>query len=520
MNAYKEFQNFNAIAFKVGDQNYIYDSFSNRIVRVDKIVIDIIDDTFKFQKDEIIRKYRDIYKTSLISKAFDNIVEAREKSNIFLHFTLPSLSISSNVNTLEKVKEKVSNNLNKLILNVTENCNYRCEYCIYSGCYENRRIHNKLNDLSWDIGRRAIDFFIDNSNSSDERFISFYGGEVLIRFNYFIKKAIKYAQKKDPEIKFSLTTNGSLLNKEILEYFAEYDVSLTISLDGPKELNDRYRRFKNNKPTFENIVEKLRLIKNKFPDYYSNKIRINAVLIPHHDYEVLNKFFAGDSIFSFLKDETKFSVGVVNPDKNDFVKKYKYDDFFYKFLVKMFEIYRHYHINSLPLSEIPVTRSLLSRNIKLIHFRDNKPLNEYSYYWPNGVCIPGMRTLFVSHDGSLYPCEKLYDFGRMCIGDVFNGFDYKRIADFIDKYCETTIPACKDCWNFRLCSLCFIDLCDQKSDTFNLRNRVNYCEALKYITSLYLKYYISIRDIKDNAFDYLLDGEDLKPKYVDKMLED
>lgn len=519
MNAYKEFQNFNAIAFKVGEQNYIYDSFSNRIVRVDKIVIDIIDDTFKNEKEEIIRKYRDIYKPALISKVFENIIEAREKSNIFLHFTIPRLSISSNGNTLEKVKEKVSNNLNRLILNVTESCNYRCDYCVYSGCYENRRIHNTLNDLSWDIGRKAIDFFIDNSNLSDERFIGIYGGEPLIKFDY-IKNAIKYAQKKDPKIKFSITTNGSLLNEEIIEYLSKYDVLLTVSLDGPKEIHDKYRKFKNNKLTFETIIGKLKLMKDKFPDYYATKVRINAVLAPHHDYKALNNFFSGDSIFSILKDETKFSIGVINPETNDFAKKYKYNDFFYKFLAKMFEISRHYHINSLPLSEIPVTQSLLSRDIKLIHFRDNKPLNEYSYYWPNGACIPGMRTLFVSHDGSLYPCEKLYDYGRLCIGDVFNGFDYIRIADFIDKYCETTIPACKDCWNFRLCSLCFISLCNQKSDTFDLRKRVKFCAALKYMTSLYLKHYISIRDTKYNAFDYLVDGEDLKPEYVDKMLED
>lgn len=517
---YNEFKNFKAVSFEVGANQYIYDTFSNRFAKVDRCVLEIIEDTFQLTKAEIINKYKDRYDSSILSHTFDNIENLKRDHKMFLNFTIPSLSISAQKSTLDKVKEKVSCQLNKIIFNVTEDCNFRCEYCVYSGNYPYRRVHNKSNDISWPIGKKSIDFFLKNSNLSKDRYVSFYGGEPLLNFG-FINKMVKYTKKIADNIKFEITTNGSLLDEDKIKFIVENNLGLSISLDGPQQIHDRFRKFESNKPTHNLIIKRIEYLKKNYPTYYSSKLSINVVLTPHDkDFNTLNDYFAKQPLFSGLKDAKKISIGVVNPAINSYVEKYKYNDFFYKYLAEMFKIYKYYLINSMDITEIPIAKDLLARFIKTIHFRTVKPLSDYTYYWPNGICIPGMRTLFVSADGSFYPCEKIYDYGRMYIGNVFDGFDYERIAHYIDEYSKTAYQDCRNCWLFRLCSVCFLNICDYRADTFNLKKRRPFCEALKYVMASYLKLYVSIREQNDHAFDYLPVEEKWQPAYIDQMIDE
>ena len=174
---YKEFKNLNAIGFKSSLFSYIYDSFSNEILRVDPIILDVIDDSFDLSKEQILEKHKGKYAKRLILEALDSIAKIQRNKKALLTFRIPRFSISPHESTRDCLPQKLDNQLTQLALNVTENCNLKCEYCVYSGNYVNRRKHNKSHEITVGLAKKAVDFFCAHSRGSEERYLSLYGGE-------------------------------------------------------------------------------------------------------------------------------------------------------------------------------------------------------------------------------------------------------------------------------------------------------------------------------------------------------
>lgn len=109
--------------------------------------------------------------------------------------------------------------------------------------------------MDWNTAKKSLDFLLEHSIDNEIVNIGFYGGEPMIEFD-LIKKCIEYAKEifKGKDIQFSITTNGTLINKKIIRYFVKNKVNLTISLDGPKEVHDKNRRFCNGSGTFDKII--------------------------------------------------------------------------------------------------------------------------------------------------------------------------------------------------------------------------------------------------------------------------
>ena len=163
-----------------------------------------------------------------------------------------------------------------LMLQVTQQCNLRCEYCAYSGMYDNRVHSNKR--MTFALAKRSIDFFIDHSRESKRVTFGFYGGEPLLEFS-LIKQCIEYIenQMEGKEIHYAITTNGTLLNDEIGEYFAKHNISLAISLDGSKKEHDLHRKFRNGKGSFDVIMNNIKRIKERYPEYGKNIVFVPVV---------------------------------------------------------------------------------------------------------------------------------------------------------------------------------------------------------------------------------------------------
>lgn len=145
--------------------------------------------------------------------------------------------------------------LNFLILQVTQNCNLRCEYCVYSGNYRTRSHDNKR--MSFDLAQKGIDFLYQHSRDSTRIIIGFYGGEPLLEFD-LIKKCVFYIEKLfyGKKVIFTITTNATLLKESVVEFLVEKNFNLIISLDGPKEIHDKSRRFSNSKKSsYEALIE-------------------------------------------------------------------------------------------------------------------------------------------------------------------------------------------------------------------------------------------------------------------------
>ena len=155
--------------------------------------------------------------------------------------------------------------MGNVILQVTQNCNLRCEYCVYSGSYINRVHTNKR--MSFETAVKTIDFLAAHSLNCNEVSIGFYGGEPLLEIE-LIKKAVSYAKEVfgEKKVNFNMTTNATLLNMDIADFLVQNDFNITISLDGPRNIHNKNRIFANsNKGTFDLIMENIALIREKYP---------------------------------------------------------------------------------------------------------------------------------------------------------------------------------------------------------------------------------------------------------------
>ncbi len=171
------------------------------------------------------------------------------------------------------------NCINDLTLQVTRDCNFKCRYCLYASDTQVERHHENRN-MSWDIAKCAIDFLYSHSVDAKQVKISFYGGEPLLNFS-LIKNSVIYATEvfQAKPISYSMTINGALLNDEIIDFLQQYKFFLTISLDGPKHIQNFHRKFlANGNGTFDTVYNNILRIKMKYDDYFKEYVTFNPVL--------------------------------------------------------------------------------------------------------------------------------------------------------------------------------------------------------------------------------------------------
>ena len=115
--------------------------------------------------------------------------------------------------------------LTKITVQLTQNCNFRCKYCIYSETHNTRQRSHSTERMTWETAKKAIDFLREHSVDSPEVNIGFYGGEPLLEFP-LLKKAVEYSEQQfeGKKLTFNITTNGTLLNDEMIYFFQEHDV--------------------------------------------------------------------------------------------------------------------------------------------------------------------------------------------------------------------------------------------------------------------------------------------------------
>lgn len=348
--------------------------------------------------------------------------------------------IKKNINDNE-IRSKLSS-IRNIALGVTEGCNFRCKYCVYSGDYLYLRKHNQKR-MNFKTAVRAIDFFLNliRSNKRTRKLnkfgIGFYGGEPLLEFE-LIKEVIKYTRKqiswekfgKDFEIEFRITTNGSLLKENVVDFLKEEDVFLDISIDGPKEEHDRYRVYKNGGGTWDIIMENIKRIRKKYPDYYKTRVEHLSTIHPAHDQDKIERFFKTNTkLFDF--DRIRFSSVSGELLKSEGKKKL---------------------INE---SKKKIGRLILLNAIKYV-ITDKFKLRSINHIHKfTGACFPGGEKVFVDVDGRFHICEKISPYYP--IGDVDRGFDIRKIKNMLHEYNREIIE--KKCWNCEfwfMCGICFV----------------------------------------------------------------
>ena len=347
-----------------------------------------------------------------------------------------------------------------LILQVTQNCNLRCEYCLYSGGYKTRKHQNKRMNLI--TAKAAINFLKSHSSEKRKVYIAFYGGEPLLEFE-LIQQCVCYAENimPDKEIEYSITTNGTLLNEEIIEYLVEHDFKITVSIDGPKEVHDRSRHFVDSDiGSFDVIMKNLKYFRKKYEEVYEKNVRFNSVISTEYNFSCSDRFFKEelfrDSIFSLSGISESFSKHK-NVVSSQYIEEEQYE------LFKLFLSYFS-RIDSKDVSVLlkEYTRHLIGFEQKM----KDGVRNELPKEWHrSGPCIPGVVRLFVNTDGDLFPCEKVSELAQICkIGTLKDGFDVKKVENILNLE-KITQKECQNCWAYSECTSCvrFCDDCMEKN---------------------------------------------------------
>ncbi len=448
---------------------YVYDVNKNRIIRVSK-------ETYVYLGGET-NELTPITEHEINKMRIEGFLSDKKYKNI-LHPASKSLE-----NILDSALQKIT-------LQVTQQCNLRCEYCIYSGDagnYRNRTHQNKK--MSLEMAKKGIDFLIAHSQDSNKLNVGFYGGEPLLEFE-LIKKCILYAkeQAEGKDISFYITTNATLLTEEIIKYLYENDIMLTISLDGPKEIHNKNRKFAGSGAgSFDKIMENLETLKERYPDYL-NKIMFNAVMDPEADFKCISEFFVN---YDTIKDinqmatmpSNNYAEESINMDEN-FRADYNYE-FFKIFLNKLGRLNNKY-----------VCKFNLAYFEKLkntYHEKRTPTSGLHDFGHPGGPCIPGELRLFMNADGVLYPCERVSELSDvMKIGTIEKGFDIEKCQRILN-IGKITEKKCLNCWAFRYCSQCAALADDTKNLT--AEKRLQQCESTIIDVEEYLKNYCTLLEL-------------------------
>lgn len=412
---------------KTGDRVYVYDALNNRFAAVDS-------------EDEVLDD--NSYAGFLQDNSFRDIKKSCEFE---VRYPLSE----------DELKDMLAGKIKSITLALTEQCNLRCQYCGYMTKYLDHSYH--LKEMPKEIALKAIDFLMKNSEESDVCNIGFYGGEPLLRLD-LIKECIAYVKDKYPfrQPTYNITTNATLLNEEIADFLIENDIKITISLDGPKKNQNKYRVDGNGNASYEKALWNIKALCRKNPKYFKESVTYNVVMYNGANkelFESLDGLWKADVTLIDLF-ETEYFKQVKDksdvPERNEQFDARAYDFAYRSTLTNM----KKYH-NAFNASEVGST------------------------IFPGGFCIPGVRKNFVTTDGKIIICEKVDECEELFeIGDVYTGIDMEKIKRLIDKTVEC-LSKCKHCWAARFCNICFMDLLKVgneycKNSRKNVENELGY----------------------------------------------
>lgn len=437
--------------------NYIYDVNTNMFVSVDE-------STYQYLRKA--EQQGGILPAITDEQIEKNLEALREQG--FLSAKRPQI-IQHSYTDLETYH--LNENIEQMALQVTQQCNFRCSYCTYRASdFEFQRDHSAKR-MTVETALSAVDFFAERCGNQQHITIGFYGGEPLLEFP-LIQSVVEYAEKKlyAKDLRFSVTTNASLLTLNIARFMSEHNFMVTISLDGTPETHDRSRRFASNgKGSFSTIRQNLESLREQCPEL---KYTFNTVIDPRYPCDSLHKlfnqdaFFGGAKLMSTLIDD-QFSIEKTVPGEI-----FMQQDSCHTF--KSYLVYRGVYDRKRASHVACETLSGILYNLKT-HMRPAISLNDVTA--PGGPCMPGQQRLFVSVDGNLYPCERVSENSQaMNIGNLKNGFDFEKV-DRLLNIAQDTAEDCKNCWAFRNCKLCgaHSDNCGELSGDL----RRSHCEDVR-----------------------------------------
>jgi len=449
-------EELNVHVFEYLDKKYIFDVNKNAILSVS-------DDAYSKIKNNPF-----IDKESILLEEINNL-----KRKGYLSTNRPKKILHPQTAMAEIL---LKHNIPRISLQVTQNCNFRCKYCVYSDSYDNRE--HTIKKMEWDTAKKSIDFLIDHSQDTLGIGIGFYGGEPLLQYD-LIKKCMEYVTENvsGKMVSFTITTNGSLLNEEIVEEFLKYNTKITISLDGPRDIQNTNRIFANGQGTFDVVTKNIRNLCKKYPKFKEG-LNYSMVLDPKNGFSCIENFveydeelFDGASIMSTIISKYYRKDGINYTD--EFISEWEFSKFKYMLYLigKFSDKYDSKIMKIVFLDMIAIIKSTRDKYA---------PLGETEHH--SGPCIPGQLRLFINAEGKFYPCEKVSENSKvMNIGNLEDGFYYDKVKKLLNAG-QLTENECKNCFAIRNCGLCSMvaDTGDDKENKLSRELKMTACRNARF----------------------------------------
>ena len=402
--------------------NIVLDSNSGSVHAVDEVAFEVIDKYESRSKEEIIlelcAKYPEITADD-IEEIFQDIEELKKEGKLFSEDKFKDLQID--------IKARPTQ-LKALCLHIAHDCNMCCKYCFAGeGEYSGDR-----SLMSFEVGKRALDFLIEKSGSRKNLEVDFFGGEPLLNFDV-VKQLVAYARsiekEKGKNFRFTLTTNGVLLDDEVMEWANKECYNVVLSLDGRKETNDRMRRTKNGKGTYDLILPKFKKMA---------EARNQQGYYIRGTYTHYNTDFASDILH--LAD-MGFEQLAMEPVVTDPKMDYALQDSDIPKLKDQYDL----------LAKEMCKRNREGKGFTFFHYMIDLEGGPCIYKRISG-CGVGTDYMAVTPWGDLYPCHQFVGDEKFLLGNVFDGVKNTDIVNEF-KLCNVySREACQDCFAKLYCS--------------------------------------------------------------------
>ncbi|MBR1676361.1 MAG: thioether cross-link-forming SCIFF peptide maturase [Clostridia bacterium] len=411
--------------YKLGGYNVVLDVCSGAVHAVDDVAYDLISIYQTTEKDEAVRsvclKYKDKGVTEKdVLSCYDEITYLKDDGQLFTEDKFEPIA--------GKLKQKTSGVIKALCLHVAHTCNLNCSYCFAS----QGKYHGDRAVMSFETGKRALDFLVENSGTRRNLEVDFFGGEPLLNFDV-VKKLVAYARsiekQKNKNFRFTLTTNGMLIDDDVIDFANKEMSNVVLSLDGRKEIHDRFRVDYAGRGSWEQIVPKFqKLVKARGgKNYYMRGTFTHA-----------NPDFLNDIKVMLDLGFTELSMEPV--------------------------VCAHGDPSELTEEDMPIVKEQYEKLAELMleKDREGKPFTFYHYMidLSGGPCVykrisgcgSGTEYMAVTPWGDLYPCHQFVGEEKFKLGNIYDGVKNTEIQSEFESCNVYAREECKNCWAKLYCS--------------------------------------------------------------------
>ena len=412
--------------YKMGGYNIVLDVCSGSVHVVDDIAYDMIGMYETHAEEEIIGKMKEKYlaqegvSEADIRECYEQLGALKEQGKLFAPDTFEPMA--------GQLKQKTSGVIKALCMHIAHTCNLNCSYCFAS----QGKYHGDRAVMSFEVGKRALDFLIENSGTRRNLEVDFFGGEPLMNFDV-VKQLVAYARsiekEKGKNFRFTLTTNGMLIDDDVIDFANRECSNVVLSLDGRKEIHDAYRVDYAGNGSWEKIVPKFqKLVEARGgKDYYMRGTFTHA-----------NPDFLKDIQQMLDLGFTELSMEPVVCAPGDPAELTEEDK---AVVMDQYE----------KLAELMLQRDREGRPFTFYHYMIDLTGGPCIYKRISG-CGSGTEYMAVTPWGDLYPCHQFVGEEKFKLGNIWDGVDNTEIQDEFMGCNVYAREECRTCWARLYCS--------------------------------------------------------------------